>query len=254
MTNKNMRKILILAAMMPVLATAATYYASPDGTGTGSEASPCSLLSGISKVSKSTNVLILKRGRYALTGAIGVTGAGANGNYAKIFGETGDPADVILDAQDGSEVMRLNKNILLSGVTMMNGCNESSTVLHRAAGVRIGYSDSLSTLSIVSNCVITCCTNAFTASTKSGSDVVYGGAVCVYDIVSPLFDIRSYNGYGFYIKRFIGRNIRLDYLRAAILHKTDSRRAARKKDRLLYFTSVAILKAGGNVSACATDI
>ncbi len=181
MTNKNMRKILILAAMMPVLATAATYYASPDGTGTGSEASPCSLLSGISKVSKSTNVLILKRGRYALTGAIGVTGAGANGNYAKIFGETGDPADVILDAQGGSEVMRLNKNILVSGVTMMNGCNESSTVLHRAAGVRIGYSDSLSTLSIVSNCVITCCTNAFTASTKSGSDVVYGGAVCVYD-------------------------------------------------------------------------
>ena len=186
MTNKpnkkqSMNRILILAAMMPVLATAATYYASPDGTGTGSEESPYSLSAGISKVNKSTNVLILKRGRYALTGAIAVNGATAIGNYAKIFGETGDPADVILDAQGGSEVMRLNRNILVSGVTMMNGCNASSAVLTRAAGVRIGSTDYPGTLSIVSNCVITCCTNAFTASTKSGTDVVYGGAVCVYD-------------------------------------------------------------------------
>lgn len=186
MTNKtnkkqSMNRILILVAMMPVFATADTYYASPDGTGTGSEESPYSLSAGISKVNKSTHVLILKRGRYALTGAIGVTGASANGNYAKIFGETGDPADVILDAQGGSEVMRLAKNVLVSGVTMMNGCNASSAVLNRAAGVRIGYNDTPGTLSIVSNCVITCCTNAFTDSTKSGTTVVYGGAVCVYD-------------------------------------------------------------------------
>lgn len=183
MINKKQRmsKILMLVAMMPVFATAATYYASPDGTGTGSAESPCSLSSGISKVKDSTNVLILKRGRYELTTAIAVAGASDIGNYAKIFGETGDPADVVLDAQGRSEVMRLNRNILVSGVTMMNGCNASSAVLNRAAGVRIGYNDNSGTLSIVSNCVITCCTNAFTGSTKSGTDVVYGGAVCVYD-------------------------------------------------------------------------
>ena len=186
MNNKmqNMNKILLFVAMLPVFATAATYYASPDGSGTGTEASPYSLADGINKVKTSTNTLILKSGRYLLSEAIGVTGASASGNYVRILGETGNPADVILDAQGNSEVMRLTKNVFVSGITMMNGSNASfanDVVKNRAAGVRVGYNEALSTLSIVSNCVITCCTNAFTESTKSGSNTIYGGAVCVYD-------------------------------------------------------------------------
>ena len=62
MTNKtnkkqSMNRILMLVAMMPVFATATTYYASPDGNGTGTEASPCALSAGISKVNKSTGLL-----------------------------------------------------------------------------------------------------------------------------------------------------------------------------------------------------
>ena len=184
MTNKNMSKILMLVAMMPVFATAATYYASPDGTGTGSEESPCSLSSGISMLTKKANVLILKKGRYALTTGFGVTGVTTEGQYTKIMGETGDPADVILDAQGGSEILRLINNVLVSGVTMVNGSNASftsKTISNRAAGVRIGSPGSTAGLSIVSNCVITCCTNAFTGATASGSTVIYGGAVCVCD-------------------------------------------------------------------------
>jgi len=190
MTNKtnkkqSMNRILMLVAMMPVFATAATYYASPDGTGTaGSEASPCSLSTGITKVDKSANVLILKRGRYALTKAIAVTGVTTEGQCTKIMGETGDPADVILDAQGGSEIMRLIYNVFVSGVTMMNGCNASFTstkILNRAAGVRIGNPGTLTGTSIVSNCVITCCTNAFTDAKTYNSTLIYGGAVCVCD-------------------------------------------------------------------------
>ena len=185
MTNKkqSMSRILVFVAMMPVFATAATYYASPDGTGAGTEADPCSLSSGISKIdnkASASHTLVLKRGHYTLSSAIVLTGAGSD-HLTTVMGETGDPADVILDAHGASEVMRLNKNVLVTGVTMMNGSNASVALANRAAGVRIGYNTALDTLSVVSNCVVTCCTNEFTADTKSNNNVVYGGAVCVYN-------------------------------------------------------------------------
>lgn len=36
-------------------------------------------------------------------------------------------------------------------------------------------------MSIVSNCVVTCCTNVFNKLSNPGGNVIYGGAVCVYD-------------------------------------------------------------------------
>lgn len=134
-----MNKILVFAMMMPVAVSAATYYASPDGTGVGTDADPCSLSAGIEKVKARTHTLILKSGRYLLSGAIAVTGAKTAGNRVTIIGETGDPADVILDARGNHEVMRLANNVFVSGLTMMNGCNQTSALATRAAGVRIGY-------------------------------------------------------------------------------------------------------------------
>ena len=179
----NIAKTIALTLCFAVSAEATTYYASPDGNGTGTEADPCSLSSGISKIdnkASASHTLILKRGRYMLSGSVVLAGAGS-GNQTTVMGETGNPADVILDAQGASEVMRLNKNVLVTGLTMVNGSNASLDVKHRAAGVRIGYNSALDTLSVVSNCVVTCCTNEYTESTKSGNNVVYGGAVCVYD-------------------------------------------------------------------------
>ena len=166
------------------MATAATYYASPNGTGTGTEeADPCSLSSGISKINSKGNAshtLVLKQGRYMLSSAIALTGANS-GYQTTLRSETDNPADVILDAQGASEVMRLNKNVIVTGLTIMNGSNASLDVKHRAAGVRIGYYSDLDTLSIVSNCVVTCCTNEYTQDTRSSGNIVYGGAVCVYN-------------------------------------------------------------------------
>ena len=179
----NIAKTIALTLCFAVSAEATTYYASPDGNGTGTEADPCSLSSGISKIddkASASHTLVLKSGRYMLSGQIVLTGAGS-GHQTVVMGETGNPEDVILDAQGMCGVMKLNKNILVTGLTMMNGSNASVALADRAAGVRIGFRTALDTLSIVSNCVVTCCSNEYTESTKSGNNIVYGGAVCVYN-------------------------------------------------------------------------
>ena len=165
------------------MASAATYYASSDGTGTGTEAAdPCSLTAGINKVKGSTHTLVLKSGTYKLDEAIAFNGTSAGYNPTIVRGETGDPKDVVLDAQGKSEVMRVGRNVLVAGITIKNGNNKTASLSTRAAGVRVGYNTDLDTLSVVSNCVVTCCTNAFTeTTTNSSGTVIFGGAVCVYD-------------------------------------------------------------------------
>ena len=173
--------VAMMALLAPFALLSATYYASPDGTGTGTADSPCSITAGINKVKQKAHTLILKPGRYLLTGAIAFNGT-SSGTPTQVLGETGNPADVILDAQGQSEAMRINQNVLVAGVTIVNGSNASSSLETRAAGIRVGFSTNVGTLSVASNCVVMCCTNEFTASNKSSSgQVVYGGAVCVYD-------------------------------------------------------------------------
>lgn len=183
-----MKRLLAMTGVaFATLANAATYYASPNGTGTGTEADPCSLTVGISKATLKSDTLILKSGRYLLNGAIAFTGAYAGNGTAIIRGETGDPKDVILDAQGNSEVMRLNRNVIVSGITMMNGSNKgfaSDKYGNRASGVRISYTEddnNKNTSCVVSNCVITCCTNEFTSNTKVDDKEVCGGAVAVFN-------------------------------------------------------------------------
>ena len=184
---KNELFIVATLVLCTTFANAATYYASPDGTASaaGTEADPFSLSTGISKVNGKSNTLILKSGRYTLSSAIAFNGTSSGNAPTEIVGETGNPEDVVLDAQGASEVMRINQNVIISGITMMNGSNEGfnkeSAYKNRAAGVRVGWDSASDTLSVVSNCAITCCTNAFDANTKVSSDTVYGGAVAVFD-------------------------------------------------------------------------
>ena len=113
---------IVSALFVPFALLSATYYASPDGAGTGTADSPCSISAGISKIQYNAHTLILKRGRYYLSGAIAFNGT-SSAEPTRVLGETGDPADVILDAQGASEVMRVNRNVLVAGITMMNGSN-----------------------------------------------------------------------------------------------------------------------------------
>ena len=174
----------IAVILAPLTMLSEIYYASPGGTGTGTESSPFSLSSGIDKVKTTSDTLILKSGRYALAGAIAFNGTDNGNEPTRVLGETGNPADVVIDAQGKGEAFRINKNVLVAGITIMNGSNAgfpTSSCRNRAAGIRIGWAGAEDTLSIVSNCVVTCCTNAFTSATRYDSKVVYGGAVCVFD-------------------------------------------------------------------------
>ena len=177
---------LLVAAIaaLPFVASADTYYASPTGTGAGTEGDPCALTDGIKKaIDHPSSTLILKSGRYLLDGAIALTGAGYGLDPTIVRGETDNPQDVILDAQGKSEVMRVNLNVIVSGITMMNGSNKGFTsgkYENRASGVRVGWTTGGGTFCVVSNCVVTCCTNEFTSSTKVDDNEVCGGAVAVF--------------------------------------------------------------------------
>ena len=70
-----MRKNLLLAALLLLLSPfaiclsplmAATYYASPDGSGDGSFAKPCSFANGLKKLKNPGDTLYLFSGQYDL--------------------------------------------------------------------------------------------------------------------------------------------------------------------------------------------
>ena len=63
-----------LLVVLPLVCGAATYYASPDGTGSGTYESPYSLSEGINKVKTYAHTLILKPGRYLLSSPIAFNG------------------------------------------------------------------------------------------------------------------------------------------------------------------------------------
>ena len=96
--------VVATAASLPFVSAAATYYASPDGTGTGTEADPFSLAAGVAKVQFSSHTLVLKSGRYLLDGAIGITGPDAGNNPVIVRGESGNPEEILGKDPKKSEI------------------------------------------------------------------------------------------------------------------------------------------------------
>ncbi len=169
--------ILFVAAGLSLGCLAATYYVKPDGNdsaaGTSWETAFATPTKGFSKIHNNgkADTLIIAQGHYLLPDACACNG-GSNGD--EVRGETGNPADVILDGQGVREVMRLAGNILVHGLTITNGNNNGRS--NCASGVRVGASTSAgSTLSVVSNCVITGCYNSYT----NGHSLI-GGAAFVF--------------------------------------------------------------------------
>lgn len=173
-------KIKLLA--MTVLAAcscgvgATTYYVSTTGSdsnaGTSWDTAFATPWKGFRAIHNNNrkDTLIIGAGHYLLTDACACQ---ANEVGDEIRGETGDPADVILDAQGDFEVMRLSGNALVHGLTISNGCNYGRSCY--ASGVRVGSdaSGSATTVSIVSNCVISGCYNAFTNGHKYVGSAAY---------------------------------------------------------------------------------
>ena len=184
----------LCAWLSPLALFATTYYASPDGTGSGeSVGNPCALMDGVTnKIRRTSNTLVLAPGHYLLTEPVALFGSASPTEPMVLMGATGNPADVILDAQGNSEVMRLDRSVLVTGITMLNGSTvniptSSATAASRpTSGVKISTDDNIEGLSIVSNCVVACCTNAYSQwyDYRCGAVAVYQRGLLVNSVVT----------------------------------------------------------------------
>ena len=169
---------------LPLVSAATTYYVSPAGDDGAAGTSWATALktpqAGFKKVhnqDKANLELVIAPGVYDLTDSCACSGGTDESRRVIIRGDTGNPADVTLKGNGKFEIVRLSNNVTVSDLTIANGSNSNRT--SRAAGVRIG-SAADNRLSIVSNCVVTGCHNAYTNKTMNGSTEIFGGPVYVY--------------------------------------------------------------------------
>lgn len=178
---------LAATALAALPAAARTYYVSTNGTSTaaGTLADPLDIATGFGKASAgSAHEVVILSGHYLLEEPLAARGGGS-----VVRGATGNPADVLLDAQGNFEVMRLASDILVHSVTVTNGTNQGVSG-HNASGIRLGADNWRDGSSVVSNCVIAGCVNVRTGTSNSmASDSLRGGAVVLYHN-SKLLDSR----------------------------------------------------------------
>ncbi len=176
--------MLCVAGALSLGCLAATYYVKPDGNdsaaGTSWEKAFKTPNKGFDIVhNKAANhEVVIAAGTYQLTDACRCAGPTQDsGKRVVIRGETGNPEDVVLMGNDTFEIVRLSRCVTVSGLTISHGSNSNRT--NRASGVRVGANDA--GLSIVSNCIITACYNAYTNHTL-GTDKkdMFGGPAYVY--------------------------------------------------------------------------
>ncbi|MBR1588586.1 MAG: hypothetical protein IJ658_09710 [Kiritimatiellae bacterium] len=125
--------------------------------------------------------LVISNGVYRLSGASGCTGGSTEAQRTVIRGFSGNPDDVVLDAGGGFEGIRLASHVLVASLTVSNGINRAGCV---AGGIRLNGSPASGGRysCVISNCVVTCCTNVLGVNTN-GAAVYMGGNDLLVDSV-----------------------------------------------------------------------
>ena len=175
--------------LAPALVSANTYYVSPSGddsaAGTSWETALKTAAAGIAKVNGNGqgHHVLFAPGTYQLTAAIGCTGGYSEAKRAVISGSTDNPEDVVLRGPGDQEVLRLNHGVTVANLTIENGTNEGRS--NRAAGVRVGADTGTAApaypISIVSNCIIRSCHNAYLSDTLVSNSKTFGGPVVIHN-------------------------------------------------------------------------
>ena len=176
----NTKRILATLSLLclPIVASATTYYVSPDGNDSNDGKSRAKAFKTAEKGFKAVHnkdtanlELVIAPGVYDLAAACACAGGSKEANRVIVRGATGNPNDVVLDAHGTNECLRLSQHVTVSGLTVSNGINRSGCA---AGGIRFAGSvpSGAEFGTIVSNCVVTCCTNTFTDTGNNGAAVV----------------------------------------------------------------------------------
>lgn len=188
----------------PLASNAATYYVSQYGddsnAGTSWETALKTPYRGFAKInSDKGSTLIISNGVYQMSSAIGCTGGSSEADRSIVTSFTGNPDDVILDALGKHEGLRLASYITVSGITVSNGVvkagNSTSTW---AAGIRFannsGTGDDYQI--VISNCVVTCCTNAIPSGRVGAVVGLIGHNLLVDSVIRNNTSVSGNNGAG----------------------------------------------------------
>lgn len=120
--KKTIAKLIlsVLTSGICSLAFATNYYASPTGTGTGTLADPCSLVSGVAKVTTPGDTLFLRAGQYNIGSKISFNKVGTANARLAFFAYPGE--SVIIDFRTqvyGERGFQVNSNYLhFKGLTI----------------------------------------------------------------------------------------------------------------------------------------
>ena len=179
--------LVLLFSVLPFAGAATTYYVKPDGNDSNNGKSWDTAFKtpnkGFSKAhnNDTQDTVIIAAGHYLLSDPCACAGKTM---HDVTCGATGNPDDVILDGKGSFELVRLSGDVLVHSLTISNGCNSGRTYF--ASGVRVGSNLAAgSSQSIVSNCVITGCYNAYTNGhvQAGGAAVVYGDGLLIDSVV-----------------------------------------------------------------------
>ncbi len=176
---------LIALCSMPAF-PANTYYVKPGGDDGDSGLSESSAFATPEKGFASVNAdagstLVICPGVYSLSRAIGCTGGSSESKRTFVRGKTGNPADVVLDAGGKFECLRLARFIEISGITVSNGVNTVGGCY--AGGIRFSVSNNDTYATVVTNCVVACCTNVFDSSGSGGAVALIGHNLMIDSVI-----------------------------------------------------------------------
>ena len=166
---------------------ATTYYLKPDGddsaAGTSESAAFKTINKAISQVhgQATKDELVILPGKYAATGTLSMAGEYTSNlaNADVIRSSTRNPADVVIYGNGTFNLLNLARFVVVDGITFSNGV---ATASGTGGGVRVG-GDTTTYPTLLTNCVITCCTSTFSGKAAGGAYVFGGGKItdCVIE-------------------------------------------------------------------------
>ena len=190
------KKLLLISVsgMVSLGCFATTYYLKPDGNDSNDGKSESAAFKTINKaVSQlhnqgSKDELVILPGEYAATSLLSMAGQYTEdfANADVIRSSTRNPADVVIYGNGTFNLLNLASCVVVDGITFSNGVAKAAGV---GGGVRVG-SSTTTYPTLLTNCVITCCSANFAGKAAGGAYVYGGGKMtdCIVESCSATTD------------------------------------------------------------------